>query len=651
MIILLQFIIEAVAMNFLNNFTIKSKTYALVALSVVVALTLSLVSHNGFNIIQAQLDELVKANMIERDTYRAILEEKNYLLNSSGSVTNHENANQAFINAGVAIKNIHKTLETLNETNEKMSQTIKGLKIAIAEYDVYFNRGLYLLNEIETERNNLQKQGDTITLIIQQYVEAKREDVAKELSQATMEKINTGSNIWQYTYVVRADEKRYILSPQDSIYIQLQKDYSFMMQELEHLKKISTQELDKQQLDAFDTAAFKYDEAMKNWVQYNKEHVLSILPKTKELGDIVIARTLEIAQNTLYSIDKKRENVMNTLFLVTFFAVILGILFGSMISRSISSVLLHFQIGLLNFFSYLDRHKNSSSQIEIRSKDEIGLMAQIVNEHIMKIEEVMEKKLAQLKEKDEQMLKQSRLAQMGEMISMIAHQWRQPLSAIAATTSDMEVKLFQRRMFDLNNQKEREEMEAYTTQNLHKVNFFVQHLSKTIDDFRNFFKPDKKESYFKLEDLMVKTLNLSAHLIHTNGIIVVKNYDSNLPKMKNYDNEITQVLLNIVKNAIDAIVENSVQKPRLYITIKKNRIGNQSISIEDNAGGINENIIEKVFNPYFSTKDKNGTGLGLYMSKIIIHEHCSGVLSVVNSAFGACFTIEFLPETEDVDAV
>jgi signal transduction histidine kinase len=278
-------------------------------------------------------------------------------------------------------------------------------------------------------------------------------------------------------------------------------------------------------------------------------------------------------------------------------------------------------------------------------------MAKVVNEHIVKIEDVMKKKLFQLKEKDEQMLQQSRLAQMGEMISMIAHQWRQPLSAIAATTSDMEVKLFQRRMFDFDNASSREAMETYATQSLHKVNSFVHYLSKTIDDFRNFFKPDKQESTFRLEDIMVKTLNLSAHLIRTNGIIVVKNYDANLPEISNYDNEITQVLLNIVKNSIDAIEENKVSKPRLYVTIKKNRVGNQSISIEDNAGGISENIIEKIFNPYFSTKDKNGTGLGLYMSKIIIHEHCHGILSVTNSEFGACFTIEFLPKVENDDEI
>ncbi|MGB3962727.1 MAG: ATP-binding protein [Sulfurimonas sp.] len=638
-------------MNFLSNFSIKSRTYALVSLSVVVAITLSLVSYSGFSIIQTQLNELIKANTIERDTYRAILEEKNYLLNSNGSVTNHKNANQAFINAGNSIENIHKTLALLDETKNGMTQIVDRLKEAIAEYDAYYKRGVYLLTELEVERTLLEESGDIITLEIQRYVEAKREDVAQELSKATMHKINTGSNIWQYTYVLRADEKRYLFNPDEAIYTQFTKDYAFMMQELEHLKAISNQEFEHERIAAFYDAALKYEGAMFRWVEYNKEHVSFILPKTRELGEIVIAKTLKIAQNNLHKIEQKSENVLSTLAVVTFLAIVFGLIFGSMISRSITSVILHFQTGLLNFFSYLDRYKNSSSQIEIKSKDEIAMMSQVVNEHIIKIEEVMEKKLAQLKEKDEQMLKQSRLAQMGEMISMIAHQWRQPLSAIAATTADMEIKLFQRRLFDLEETKERDAMEAYTMESLRKINTFVHYLSKTIDDFRNFFKSDKQKSVFKLEDLINKTLNLSAHLIRTNDIVVVKNYDNTLHELYNYDSEITQVFLNIIKNSIDAIMEKQIEKPRIYITIKKNRVGNQSVSIEDNAGGISESIISKVFDPYFSTKDKNGTGLGLYMSKIIIHEHCNGVLSVDNGEAGACFVVEFLPDAECADAI
>jgi signal transduction histidine kinase len=215
----------------------------------------------------------------------------------------------------------------------------------------------------------------------------------------------------------------------------------------------------------------------------------------------------------------------------------------------------------------------------------------------------------------------------------------------------MEIKLFQRRLFDLEETKERDAMEAYTMESLRKINTFVHYLSKTIDDFRNFFKSDKQKSVFKLEDLINKTLNLSAHLIRTNDIVVVKNYDNTLHELYNYDSEITQVFLNIIKNSIDAIMEKQIEKPRIYITIKKNRVGNQSVSIEDNAGGISESIISKVFDPYFSTKDKNGTGLGLYMSKIIIHEHCNGVLSVDNGEAGACFVVEFLPDAECADAI
>lgn len=615
----------------------------LVGLSVLVALTLSFVSNNGLNIIKAQVDELIRANNIERSTYRAILEEKNYLLNANGSVTNHEMARHAFSNADKALKAIDTTLNEIEQKSPDpdVLQTTEAVRKAIDEYGVFYKRGVYLLDELENARQILQKEGDKITLQIQQYVEAKRVDVKQALSQETIEKINCGSNIWQYTYVTRADEKRYLLSPDDALYEQLKKDYAFMMSELDRLKGISDQPFEQEKIAVFYQSARNYEEAMHNWVRYNKEHVSTILPKTKELGDVVISEALKIANMAVDDIAKKRTIVVTTLITVTLLAILLGILFGGVVSRSISSIILNFQTGLLDFFKYLDRQKNSANQIKIESKDEIALMAEVVNENILKIEEVMEKKLSQMKEKDQQMLKQSRLAQMGEMISMIAHQWRQPLGAISATTSDMEVKLFQRRMYDLSTEQGQADMEAYTVENIHRINGFVKHLSTTIDDFRNFFKSDKAVSAFRLSELMDKTLNLTGHLLRTKGIEVTKDFDPTLEDIKSYENEIMQVFLNIIHNAVDILTEKRIETPEIYITIEKNRMGHQTVLIEDNAGGIPTDLIDKIFEPYFSTKDINGTGLGLYMSQTIIEEHCQGVMRVKNTARGACFSIEF----------
>ncbi|PHR55883.1 MAG: histidine kinase [Arcobacter sp.] len=637
-------------MNILNRFSIQFKTYLLVLLSVVVAITLSLVSSNGIHIIENEVNELILVNNIERHTYRTLLEEKNYLLHANGSVIDHVVAKEAFDNVNRFLQAIYHNLDVL-EARDKDSykdakNKIKSARKAIAAYEVVYKRGVYLLDELEKERLNLQFQGEKITQEIQEYVEAKRVDVRVKLSQKTIEKINAGSNIWQYTYMTRADEKRYLLSPDDKQYEDFKKDFAFMMKELHRLKKLSSGSFEYEKITLFHEAASLYAQAMHAWVKHNKEHVQSILPQTRELAQVVIEQTQNIANGAVEDISKKRKAIANVSLAVTIMSIIFGIVFGVLISRSISKSILNFQEGLLNFFRYLDRRENSAKQIEICGNNEISEMAIVVNENIVKIEEVMEKKLEQMRLKDEQMRKQSRLAQMGEMLSMIAHQWRQPLGAISATTSDMEVRLFKRRMYDLSTSVGQDKMEAYTLEQLHSINALIQHLSLTIDDFKDFFKSNKEENPFLLAALMDKTLNLTRHLFKSKGIDVIKSYATNLEELMNYESEVMQVLLNIIHNSADVLIERKIENASIYITIEKNRLGKQTIIIEDNAGGIDEDILSKIFDPYFSTKDKNGTGLGLYMSQMILQEHCRASINVRNTNRGACFILEFSSDKE-----
>lgn len=628
-------------MNFLNKFSIKFKTYMLVGLSVLVAITLSIVSNSGLNIIQSQIDELISANNIERYAYRAILEDKNYLLNANGSLMNREYAKEAFIKSQRAVEDIYNTLDKMN------TNSTKAIINAIKEYDVNYKRGIYLLKGLDKESKILQKEGDNITSEIKQYVEAKRADIKLKLSQNTIEKINTGLNIWHYTYVIRADEKRYLLSPDAKLLDKFKQNYAFMMRELERLKTMSDTVFEHEKIAMFSASAKNYEKAIYKWIEYNKEHVTAVIPNTNRLSSIIIQESLSIRNNSLIDIYEKRELIVGVLIVVTFLTVMFGIVFGALISRSISKVIRNFQTGLLDFFSYLDLQKNSAKQIDVESKDEIAIMANVVNENIVKIEEVMENKLAQMKIKDEHMLNQSRLAQMGEMISMIAHQWRQPLSVISAISINMQIRIFELKIYDLTTQKGREEMEEYTLKNLYKINEFVKHLSKTIDDFRNFFKPDKVRTSFSLPILIEKTLNIGEHLLETQRVEVIKNYDTDLPEINSFENEIMQVILSILNNGVDALMQNNIKKPRIYIDIKESKSGSQVISIEDNAGGIPDEIISKIFDPYFSTKDKNGTGLGLYIAQIIITEHCDGAISVQNTSRGACFKIELKNSIEN----
>jgi len=231
------------------------------------------------------------------------------------------------------------------------------------------------------------------------------------------------------------------------------------------------------------------------------------------------------------------------------------------------------------------------------------------------------------REKDKTMLHQSRLAQMGEMLSMIAHQWRQPLSAISATCADLEVKImFNRYDKDLFKNK------------LHNISEYSQHLSETIDDFRDFYKSNKQKSSFLVEDIFSGALSIVGASIKNKNIEIKKEFFYN-ETIKSYPNELKQVALNLIKNAEDALVENDIQNPIIILGIFKD--GEYiHLTVEDNAGGVPEKIIDNIFDPYFTTKEKrDGTGLGLYMSKIIIRDHCEGSIEVKNSKFGAIFNI------------
>ncbi len=244
----------------------------------------------------------------------------------------------------------------------------------------------------------------------------------------------------------------------------------------------------------------------------------------------------------------------------------------------------------------------------------------------------IENKLKKEKEfQNQQMLHQSRLAQMGEMISMIAHQWRQPLNAISLTANNL---LFKCMMDDINSD--------YFEKEIRLIDNYSQHLSKTIDDFRGFFREDKVKQITSLEEIISSTLDIIKVSIENKNINIVTLFKSKV-ELETYPNEVKQVILNIMKNAEDVLLDNKIVNPTITIeTVFDEDSKKKILIIKDNAGGIPLDIIESVFNPYFSTKlEKDGTGLGLYMSKTIIEEHCGGKLSVSNDTQGAVFKIEF----------
>ena len=251
------------------------------------------------------------------------------------------------------------------------------------------------------------------------------------------------------------------------------------------------------------------------------------------------------------------------------------------------------------------------------------------------------KLLEDKKEQEAKLLQHSKLAQMGEMISMIAHQWRQPLGAISSTTVDLKLKL-EFETFDLGTKEGAQEATIYFNEKLEDIEHFVSNLTTTIDDFRDFYKPNKTAKTQDIRVPITKALKIIENSLNTDNIKITKLFTSN-KEVPIFENEVMQVLLNILINAQDNFrikdIEHATISIKCYDT-------NKGINLEicDNGGGIESEVLNKIFNPYFSTKHKkNGTGIGLYMSKMIIEEHHNGNLNAKNTYDGVCFLIE-LPD-------
>ncbi len=236
---------------------------------------------------------------------------------------------------------------------------------------------------------------------------------------------------------------------------------------------------------------------------------------------------------------------------------------------------------------------------------------------------------SEINEQKSLIITQSRLAAMGEMMSMIAHQWRQPLSTTTLMISNERIKF----MLDGKEDTEYEKM-------LDKISDTMVYLSDTIDDFQTYFQPQKESQHISTCELINRVLNFVETRLTIDKVKVHVNKCDD-KEIDTYANEVIQVLINIINNAIDALAERNVQDRNIWINLISSD-DSIEITVEDSAGGIEDDIIGKVFEPYFSTKSKNGTGLGLYMSKMIIEKHINGRIDVVNTPNGALFTI-FIP--------
>ncbi|RXJ86599.1 ATP-binding protein [Arcobacter sp. CECT 8985] len=226
--------------------------------------------------------------------------------------------------------------------------------------------------------------------------------------------------------------------------------------------------------------------------------------------------------------------------------------------------------------------------------------------------------ITEFKNKDKLIFQQSKMVSMGEMIGNIAHQWRQPLSSISTAASGIKI------------EKEVGLLDDETLEDsLDMIIKNTRYLSKTIDDFRNFFKIDKDIDIININIIIDKALKLLSASFKNHYIKIKKDFTDNL-FIKGYANELTQAFINIINNAKDALKEQDVDKKVIFISTKleDNKV---VIYIKDNAGGIPESIQSKIFEPYFTTKHKKqGTGIGLYMTHQIVVDHMEGRIDIQN---------------------
>jgi signal transduction histidine kinase len=410
----------------------------------------------------------------------------------------------------------------------------------------------------------------------------------------------------------------------------------------DYLKQIAAQNTDIEHIELVDinnNLIYKYikdenikAEPIKRDFLYSQKDIMDSIT-----GNKIATISLKFSNQDYIDMIKKNRNITINISIVTLILLTVFLLLIKRVFKNLNK--------LTNDVLLYDPKKNNFDMRKSTDRDEVGLInnaivsmvekinlhTKILDELNTSLEDKVKKEVEKNRLQDLQLIQQSKMALMGEMISMIAHQWRQPLNIISLSTVKLETAVL------LNSNISKGEIHNVSSE----INKQSQYLSNTIDDFRYFYKPNKKPEAVKLEDVVEKSFSIIGASLVSSKIEIIKEYNSK-EEIKIYPNEIMQVLLNILKNAQDNFREKKIKNPYIKVTTE-----NRNISICDNGGGIPQDILEKIFDPYFSTKnEKNGTGLGLYMSKTIVEKHHNGILHVQNkhddqeATTGVCFTIK-----------
>ncbi len=489
-------------------------------------------------------------------------------------------------------------------------------------------------------------------------------------------------------YKLREKTQSLVMAPNKKLRAKIQYDLNLLIRNLE--KSFSNFHIeDESTINLWD----KYKKVIKRTNYYlqrgfEEGAYINVTTKGKDQFEFLINHLLNLQSELLNKAKTSYSNAVEEsklliieiiiyLLIILFFSIIIGWLISNSIITSMDIV----QKGLNEFFEYLNYKKDKAKKIVIHSNDEFSQMAQSINQNfenvelnIKKNEELIKnatkvllsiksgnlgmrlttntnsKALNELKiminnmidnleykiqneidkrlEQEQILIQQSKLAAMGEMIGNIAHQWRQPLSQISAIHMNMLA------TYEFN-----EFTEEYLNEKIDEADMLTSYMTQTISDFQNFFNPEEEKQLFSVKEACNKACFIVKSALNYHNIELTLNVLDD-EKVNGYQNEYSQVILNILSNAKDILLERKIKNPKIQIEIKSGEDYN-ILKIEDNGGGVEENILDKIFEPYFTTHHKTqGTGIGLYMSKNIIEREMNGFINVKNTEVGACFTIK-----------
>jgi signal transduction histidine kinase len=345
-----------------------------------------------------------------------------------------------------------------------------------------------------------------------------------------------------------------------------------------------------------------------------------------KIGEVRGIVNVEISRE--FYVETRKMLILKMLFILSIILALFYII-NRFVIKNVTSDINEFESKLNSYFDFLSGKNENIKDVVVHSNDELERLSRVVNENIKVAKKLHEEKEENHK-KDIKLLEQSKMASMGEMIANIAHQWRQPLSAISSASSGAKVEY----QMGILKDDEFEHMMDTITQK-------TQYLSETINTFRDYIKETKEVGNIVINERIDMAISIVQSALDDHSIKLFNevDYENNITKIMP-KGELTQVIINIINNAKDALIENKVENPWIRIT---SSVQNNTfiLNIEDNGGGIPEDILPKIFDPYFTTKHQSqGTGLGLHMSRKIVVESLKGELNVINIDNGAKFIIK-----------